>query len=105
VAAKGKPDPVALLRADFPDFFAGAEFDIDDDGPYQTYGAFADHLLRRRTDQTLWARAIAFINDTARNHPSLHDLLGVALLEPLGEDTDMIAVLQANLNPAARTLI
>lgn len=98
-------DPVPLLRTHFPDFFAGVGFDIDDNEPYLAYETFANHLHQRRTDQLLWVRAIAFINDIALNHPSLHELLSAAVIEPLCEDPDVVPILKANLNPTARNVV
>lgn len=104
VMARGR-DPVPLLRSSFPDFFAGVDFDIEDDEPYLAYETFANHLRQRRTDQVLWARAIAFFNAIAINEPTLHELLSVAVFEPLCEDADVVPVLRANLGPTARTLV
>lgn len=99
------PDPVSLLRTEFPDFFVGLGFDIDDDEPYLAYETFTNHLHQRRKDQALWARAVAFFNDIVLNHPLLHELLSVAVFEPLCEDGDVVMALKANLNPTARMLV
>ena len=99
------PDPVSLLRIEFPDFLAGVGFDIDDDEPHLAYEAFANHLHQRLTDQALWVRAVAFFNNIALNHPLLHALLSVAVFEPLCEDKDVVLVLKANLNPTACALV
>ncbi|MBS1825406.1 MAG: hypothetical protein JST93_08810 [Acidobacteria bacterium] len=99
------PDPVSLLRTEFSEFFAGVGFHIDDDEPYLAYETFANHLHQRRTDQALWARAVAFFNGIALNHPLLHELLSVAVFEPLFEDNDVVMFLKANLNPTARMLV
>ena len=99
------PDPVPLLRARFPEFVASADVEFDDDEPYFAYGMFADFLSRQRADQDLWARAISFLNDLVSNTPSLHDLVSVAVLEPLADDIDLIRVLKAELSPAARAIV
>jgi hypothetical protein len=104
VVERGR-DPVPLLRAHFADFFACAGFDIDDDEPYLAYESFANHLRQRRTDQLLWARASAFFNDIAINDPPLHELLSVAVFEPLCEDTEMVPILKSNLGPTALNLV
>ncbi|MBI2687706.1 MAG: hypothetical protein HYX27_15455 [Acidobacteria bacterium] len=98
-------DPIVMLRSRFPDFFASLPFHVDNDEPYFAYETFADHLRQRRTDEVLWDRACSLFDDIAAKDPSLHELLSVAVFDPLCSSPELSFLLKSKLGPAAQKLI
>jgi hypothetical protein len=97
-------DPVARLRAAFPDLWSDLLERADPETPRLLYFAFADLLLERRHDPDLWNRAYRFFDETAEcRDATAHDVRGEAFDRLC--DSEMRDAVEDHLGSAARALL
>jgi ribonucleotide reductase beta subunit family protein with ferritin-like domain len=62
--------------------------------PYYSYERFAEEVLRRKNDELFLKSVCAFINELAASRERwLQEVLGVALLESLAQDSEFAATM------------